>query len=62
MGNSDKQQQFRNLLYCLCDGESTRSNWELLMTRIPENIFQSERIIFSDPSRFNNMGRSGKPE
>ncbi|RGB26871.1 hypothetical protein C1646_769872 [Rhizophagus diaphanus] len=37
-GNSDKQQQFRNLTYHLRDGMSTRSDWELLMTRIPENI------------------------
>jgi len=47
-GNSDKQQQFRNLLYRLRDGESTRSDWELLMTQIPENLPQTERITFSD--------------
>ncbi|GET50081.1 ATP-dependent DNA helicase PIF1-like [Rhizophagus irregularis DAOM 181602=DAOM 197198] len=45
-GNSDKQQQFRNLSYHLRDGKSTRSDWELLMTRIPENIPKSEKNFF----------------
>src|SRR5438105_2773242 len=31
IGNSDRQQQFRSLLYHLYNGESTKSNWELLM-------------------------------
>ncbi len=47
-GNLDQQKQFRDLLYCLRDGQSTISDWELLMTRIPENIPKSERGKFSD--------------
>ncbi|GBC31310.2 ATP-dependent DNA helicase PIF1-like [Rhizophagus irregularis DAOM 181602=DAOM 197198] len=45
-GNSDRQRKFRDLLTRMRDGESTQSDWELLMTRVPENLTESERRTF----------------
>jgi hypothetical protein len=48
IGNSESQQQFKDLLYRLRDGESTQSDWELLMTRTSDNVTEAERKTFSD--------------
>jgi hypothetical protein len=48
IGTSEKQCQFRNLLSRLRNGESTLSDWELLMMRFPEKLPKPEQEKFSN--------------
>ena len=47
-GDSEVQQEFRDILLRLCDGESSLNDWKTLTTRFEENLNQDERDSFSD--------------
>jgi hypothetical protein len=47
-GSSEQQQQFRNILLRLRDGESTIDDWKILTTRIEDKISTVERNSFSE--------------
>jgi hypothetical protein len=41
-GNSKKQQDFRDILLRLRDGESTLADWKMLITRIEDKLNKTE--------------------
>lgn len=46
-GNSEQQQNFRNILLRLRDRESTLADWTILTTRLEEKLLSAEREQFS---------------
>ncbi|CAB4431124.1 unnamed protein product [Rhizophagus irregularis] len=47
-GNSKEQQEFRNILLRMRNGESTIDDWKILTTRIEDKIGITDRNSFSD--------------